>query len=82
MDWYIETYYVSHNTNTNENNENGHLPEGTLSIQMLNGSLVSSFGLCLFGLGSTGTLINERAVPPDIWPKQGNEELVTTTQGS
>ena len=82
-EWFRENYYVSHSTSaiTNNNNED-HLPEGTLSVWRLNGSLVSLFGLCLFNLDSTSTLINECVVPPNILPKQGENQLVTTTQGS
>ena len=77
-----DNYYVSHNTSTTNNNHQDHLPEGTLSIRTLNGSPVSLFGLCLFDSGSTSTLINERAVPPTVKPKQGDSQLVTTTQGT
>ena len=40
-EWFRENYYVSHSTSaiTNNNNED-HLPEGTLSVWRLNGSLV------------------------------------------
>ena len=78
-----EHYYVSHSTTTtDDNNHQDHLPKGTLSIRMLNGSPVSLFGLCLFDSGSTSTLINEHVVPPEVKPRFGDPQLVTTTQGT
>ena len=76
-----ENYYVSHNTEAKENQED-HLPEGNLFIRRLNDTLTSLYGLCLFDSGSTSTLINERAIPPTVAPKQGPTQLVTTTQGN
>ena len=78
---YREQYYVSHNTDDNNSHED-HLPEGTISVRSLNGTVVALFGLCLFDSGSTSTLINERTVPPQVKPKQGEKQLVTTTQGN
>ena len=43
-----DTYYISHNTNNENDSLDDHLPEGTLSLRMLNGHPVSLFGLCLF----------------------------------
>ena len=76
-----EAYYISHNTNT-ENKREDFLPEGILSLLKLNGHPVSLFGLCLFDLGNTSTLINERAVPPDVTPRLDEDQLVTSTQGT
>ena len=76
-----ENYYVSHNTEAKENQED-HLPEGNLFIRRLNDTLTSLYGLCLFDSGSTSTLINRHAIPPNVAPKQGATQLVTTTQGN
>ena len=43
---------------------------------------MSLFGLCLFDSGSTSTLINERAVPPNVEPRLSDPQVVTTTQGT
>ena len=59
-----------------------YLPEGNLVIRWLNGKTISLYGLCLFDSGSTSTLINERAIPPGVTPKQGPTQQVTTTQGN
>ena len=75
-----DTYYINHSTDTMENQSNNHLPEGTLSLYKLNGHPVSLFGLCLFESGSTSTLINECAVPPNVEPRLGDGQLVTTSQ--
>ena len=75
------TFYVSYNTTANTQ-VNDYLPEGNMSLHSLNGSVVSLFGLYLFDSGSTSTLINERAVPPQVHPKFGESQIVTTTQGT
>ena len=76
-----ENYYVSHNREVKETQED-HLLEGNLFIRKLNGSPTSLYGLCLFDSGSTSTLIDERAIPPNVAPKQGPTQLVITTQGN
>ena len=53
-----------------------------MSLRKLNGHPVSLFGLYLFDSGSTSTLINKRAVPPNVEQKLGDDQLVTTTQGT
>ena len=77
-----DTYYISHNIDNTKGQSNDHIPEGTLSLCKLNGHPVSLFGLCLFDSGSTSTLINEHAIPPNVEPKWGDNQLVTTTQGT
>ena len=77
-----DTYYISHNTDTMKGQSNDHLPEGTLRLCKLNGHPVSLFGLCLFDSGSMSTLINKCAIPLNVDPKWGDNQLVTTTQGT
>ena len=38
-----DSYYISHSTNNENNSSDDHLPEGTLSLRMLNGCPVSIF---------------------------------------
>ena len=78
-----EHYYTSHSADAKNDNDNkDHLPEGNLTVRFLNETPVSLFGLALFDSGSTSTLINERAVPPNIEPRLGEDQVVTTTQGT
>ena len=51
-------------------------------VTTLNSKSVALFGLCLFDSGSTNTLINERAIPPQVKPRIGPTQQVTTTQGT
>ena len=77
-----DNHYVSHSTSTSDSDHRDYLPEGSLSVRKLNDSPVSLFGLCLVDSGSTSTLINERAVPPNVKPRLGDPQVVTTTQGT
>ena len=53
-----------------------------MSIQLLNDSPVTLFGIYLFDSGSTSTLINTRAVPTTATVRHGANQMVTTTQGT
>ena len=44
--------------------------------------IIYLYSLYLFNSGSTSTLINKRAIPPEVTPKQGPTQQVTTTQGN
>ena len=77
-----EKYYISHKTESDKKIDEDYLPEGTMIIRTMNGKEVSLFGLALFDSGSTSTLINERAIPHAISAHHGEDQMVTTTQGT
>ena len=75
-DRYNENCYVSHNMSIKDKKDD-YLPEGNMTIWMLNDSPVSLVGLCLFNLGSTSALINECAIPP----RTSNQDMTKNPGG-
>ena len=64
--------YVCETYDNEGEKENDFLPEGNILIKTINGKPANTFALCLFDSGSTVTLMNQRALPPGITPKVGN----------